>query len=175
MLKKVFIIIILILIQYNIFSDSFRLVGTAICLDEKPSPPEIDYLDIKIDPNLVINISNSTLTILLDENIKQLFFEYINQGLEVINTIESENITIEFSSEIGTIDNNDTKILISFSTNGSIESTKLYIAIEKSGLSSINSLNKEHCEELINLLTEAENMIIDIQRQKDLLNSGSDN
>ena len=109
-----------LLIQFNIFSNSSIVVGTTTCLDEKSSPPEIDYLEIKIDTNQVVNISNSTLTLVLDDNIKQQFFDYVTLGLEFINTIESENITIEYSSEIGTIENNNRRIIVNFSTDGSI-------------------------------------------------------
>jgi len=175
MITKILVIIMFLLIQFNIFSNSSIVVGTTTCLDEKSSPPEIDYLEIKIDTNQVVNITNSTLTLVLDDNIKQQFFDYVTLGLEFINTIESENITIEYSSKIGTIENNNRRIIVNFSTDGSIESTKIYISIEKAGINSINSLNKDHCEELLSLLVQADNMIIDIQRQKDLFNSSTEN
>ena len=172
MKRKIFTVLF-ILLEFAVFPDSTRVVGTTACLDEKPSPPEIDYLEIKIDSGLRINISNSSITLVLDDSIKQQFTGYIASGLEMIDTIESENITIEYSNEIGMIEDRNRKITISFSTEGSVQSAKLYITIEQDGKSSINSINKEHCEELLSLLEQADTMISDFQRQIDLFNSGS--
>lgn len=172
-MKNKILIIFLIFIQFYIFPNSSKVVGTTACLDEKPSPPEIDSLEIKIDSSQLINISNSEITLVLDDSIKQLFIGYIETGLEMIKTIENENITIEYSNEIGIIENQNRKIVISFSTEGSVQSAKLYISIEQNGKYSINSINKEHSEELLSLLYEADIMITDFQRQIDLFNSGS--
>jgi hypothetical protein len=174
-MKKYVFIILLILTQITAFSIGPRIIGNTACLNEKPSPPEIDNLEIKINSGLLLNITNSELTLILEENIKQQFIGYIANGLEILNTIETDNITIEYSTVLGTIENSDKTIIVSFSTEGSVQSAKIYIYIKLDNTNSINSLNKEHCTEFLSLLEKADTMIKDIQRQIDIVNSSSGN